>query len=157
MKILPALILFAFPVAIPGCDEKSAPEYSGFEHIPAQGIPLGWEFEFNPLAEDSVTLLSGTHDVAVAIRYTNRCKARDVIINVEEISLLHDNPDSLTVTIPLFDKYGEPVGKGNFGIYEVTDTIRRGMRVPEGYTISLSSPLPDSVTSGINAIGVIVF
>ncbi len=162
MKLFAPILLLALPAALRGCDELRTPNFSEYTHIPPQGIPQGWEFEFNPMAPDAISadsaaLAQGVHDVVVAIRYTNRSLARNVIINVEEMSLQHERPDSLSLTIPLFDSDGRPTGKGNFGVYELADTIRRGIPIPEGYTISLSSPLADSITSGISDIGIIIY
>ena len=157
MKLLAPLLLFALPSVLKGCEDIRTPDFSEYTHIPPQGIPQGWEFEFNPMASDSASLVEGRHDVVVALRYTNRSRARNVILKVEEMSLWHETPDTLTLTIPLFDSNGRPSGKGNYGVYEIADTIRRNMKVPPGYTVALSSPLSDSITAGISDIGVIIY
>lgn len=157
MKLLARLLLFALPSALRGCGDIRTPDYSEYTHIPPEGIPQGWEFEFNPIGSDSASLVDGRHEVVVALRYTNRSRTRNLILNVEEMSLWHETPDTLTLTIPLFDSNGRPLGKGNYGVYEIADTIRKNMKVPPGYSIALSSPLSDSVTSGISDIGVIVY
>lgn len=157
MRFLVPFLLIALPAALKGCDDLRTPDFSEYTHIPPRGIPQGWEFEFNPMVSDSISLAEGRHDVVVAVRYTNRSRARNVIIKVEEMSFWHDSSDTLTLTIPLFDYNGRPLGKGNFGVYELADTIRRDMKIPPGYTVSISSPLPDSITAGISDLGVIIY
>ncbi len=81
---------------------------------------------------------------------------KSVILNLEEFSLSHSKPDSLQASIRLFDNEGKPLGHGSYGVYEMADTIRRGISIPEGYSISVSSPLPMNSTAGINAVGVVL-
>lgn len=73
---------------------------------------------------------------------------------MESISLEHTAPDSARLTIPLLSKGGHPVGNGNLGIYETADTVARAIRIPEGFVVSLSSPLPSEQTAGIIDIGI---
>lgn len=72
---------------------------------------------------------------------------------METISLVHDSPDSARVEIPLFYPNGEPAGKGNFGVYETAYTLAKDMALPEGYVVSISSPLEAKDTKGIIDIG----
>ncbi len=139
-----------------GCRHIDSVGYSNFVTFDKEGIPQGWEFDFSPMERDSAALISTPHDAVVVVRYTNTCPSRSIILDIEELSLVSDKPDSLRVEIPLFDKEGIPLGRGNFGIFEVTDTIHRNMKVPEGYVISVSSPLPTNLTEGVNAIGLIL-
>lgn len=152
LYIFSTLLLFLMP----GCGPIKVADYSGFTAIGPAGMPTGWEYEFFPEEADSLLDLSIPYDVIVAVRYTNRCASRSVILNIEEFSLNQEHPDSTISDIHLFDEEGQPLGQGNYGIFEVTDTIRKAYRVPEGYTLSVSTPLPSSATVGIRAIGLIL-
>lgn len=152
-----ALIFLASILCMmPGCSQLTVADYSGFTNIDTDGMPTGWEYEFSPFSSDSVSPLTGSYDVIIAVRYTNNCPSQSVIFNIEQFSLSHIQPDSLTIEIPLFDKDGIALGKSRYGINEITDTIRRDYSVPEGYTLSLSSPLPQASTTGIKSIGLIL-
>lgn len=150
-RFLAALLLL-----MPGCSYINTADYSGFISIGPEGMPQGWEFEFSPTAADSTLSLTPLYDVVVAVRYTNNCPSQSVILNIEEYSLIRETPDSLTIELPLFSSDGIPLGKSRYGINEVTDTIHRGYRIEEGYTLSMSSPLPRAATAGVQAVGLIL-
>ena len=152
MALLAGLLL----IMTPGCSYIKVADYSGFCNIGEDGMLQGWEYELSPTEGDSTLDLSGTYDVVIAVRYTNSCPSQSVIFNIEEFSLAQERPDSVTITIPLFDGDGEPVGRSRFGIIETSDTIRRDFRVPDGYSLSLSTPLPSSATVGIKAVGMVL-
>lgn len=139
-----------------GCSQINVADYSGFTNIPPDGIPTNWEYELSPEYPDSILDLTKLYDVVIAVRYTPTCPSQSVIFNIEEFSLSHEYPDSTTVELTLFDNDGQPLGKSRYGIFEVTDTIRRGYRLPPGYSLSLSSPLPSASTTGIKAVGLVL-
>ncbi|MDE6298116.1 MAG: gliding motility lipoprotein GldH, partial [Muribaculaceae bacterium] len=136
------------------CSGLSHVDYSEFDNFSPEGIPPGWVAEFNPYPHDSLLAGSNLYDVVVMVRYNGRCSSREVIIDLEETSLDKMTPDSLRISMPLFNQGGKSLGKGNLGLYELTDTIRRGFHIPEGYTVAVTTPLSSEQTVGINAIGV---
>ena len=138
------------------CLENAGVEYSTFVQTGEAGIPEGWEYEFSPVPADSASIGSVPYDLILVVRYGSSCKLKELPLNLEEFSLSHEKPDSLKVNIGLFDNNDEPIGRGNYSIYETSDTLRRGVIIPEGYTISVSSPLRDNETEGIHAIGIIL-
>lgn len=141
---------------MPGCGPISVADYSGFVNIPSEGMPTGWEYEFSPEASDSGIKLTGNYDVIIAVRYTNQCPSKSVILNIEELSLAHEKPDSATVEIQLFDNDGLPLGKSRYGVNETFYTLRKDYKVPEGYVISISSPLSTEATAGVKAVGLLL-
>ncbi len=130
--------------------------YSEFRNIGEEGIPEDWEYEFSPFPSDSSMAINGRFDLILAIRYTEECKAREVAMNIEEFSLGQERPDTLNATLQLFNEFEEPLGKGIYTVYEITDTIRRNIKIVDGYSVSVSSPVPMEKTKGINAIGIIL-
>ena len=159
MKRLPlmmaASIVAACILMMPGCSQINVADYSGFTNIPPDGMPTNWEYEFSPQTFDSTISLPGSYDVVIAVRYTNRCPSRSVIFNIEELSLIHEIPDSATVEIPLFDEEGNPLGQSRYGVNETVYTLRKNYKLPEGYILSLSSPLPEEATVGIKSVGLL--
>ncbi len=151
-----SFLLAAMIIVLPGCSQIKTADYSGFTNIGNEGMPTNWVYELSPFSPDSTLTLPGVYDVVIAVRYTNNCPSQSVIFNIEQFSLAHEQPDSARIEIPLFDKEGVALGKTRYGINEMTDTIRRGYRIPEGYTLSLSSPLPTEATAGIKAVGLVL-
>lgn len=153
-----AFVLCFAILFLSGCREAAIPKvaYSGFVDMPAEGIPTNWVYEFNATESDSLDVISGTHNVVIIVRYTYDCPSKDLVLYLEETSLAQEKPDSATLKLNLFNGEGRRVGKGGYGIFEIADTIRRNERINDGYTVSVSSPLPENQTSGIKAIGIVV-
>ncbi len=68
---------------LPGCGHIKVADYSGFTAIGPAGMPTDWEYEFCPQEADTLLDLSIPYDVIVAVRYTNRCASRSVILNID--------------------------------------------------------------------------
>lgn len=155
MKVAPALVMF-LSSAFMSCDRLPVVDYSDFIDFPPSGIPQNWEYDFNVTAKDSAEIISGRHDAVFVVRYTAKCPSRSIILNLEEVSLAHEQPDTTKLELQLFDKDGMPLGKGSYGVYEIADTLHKGIVIPDGYTLSISSPLPDEKTVGIKSIGLVL-
>lgn len=135
------------------CGKLTPVVYSEFADIEGDGIPQNWEYTFCPVPFDSAEIVSGRFDLIAVVRYSNTCASKSVILDVESLSLEHSKPDSARVSIPLFFPDGTPTGKGNWGILEVSDTLARGISIPEGFVVSMSSPLDEEATKGILDLG----
>lgn len=155
MRFPVAVAMAVFPVLM-SCNRLPVVDYSDFVDIPPSGIPQNWEYDFNVTASDSADIISGRHDAVLVVRYTGKCPSRSIILNLEELSLSHQRPDTTVLELQLFDKEGLPLGKGAYGIYEIADTLHKGIVIPNGYTLSFSSPLPDGKTAGIKSIGLVI-
>lgn len=141
-------------IILTSCGKTTPVVYSEFVDIGDNGIPANWEYTFSPAPFDSTERISGLFDVIMVVRYSNRCASKSVIFDVESLSLEHTTPDSTRLSIPLIGPDGDPIGKGNLGVFEVTDTLARGINVPDGYVVSVSSPLPPEETAGIINVGI---
>lgn len=130
--------------------------FSRFVSIGPDGMPTDWQYVFSPTDSLDSAALSSNVDVILALRYSPDCKVRHITLSVEEISLESEQPDTVEVSFDLFSSKGRPLGRGVYGIYEITDTIRRDAPLPQGYVISVSSRLPRGVTAGIKQLGVVV-
>lgn len=145
-----------FSLALMGCQRISPVRYAEFGNLPFEGLTPSQALEFKPFSTDSAEMLTERFDVVLVVRYTSRCPSRSIILDVEEISLEREIPDTTRVTVPLFDDRGKPLGRGNYGVFEVADTLKKGVRIPDGYTVSLSTPLSPSSTKGVDALGIIL-
>lgn len=151
--LYPVLMFLSLPS---GCENLDKIDYSDFADIPQSGIPQYWKYDFVTTEKDSAQTISGVHDAVIAVRYTNECKSRSVFLDIEEYENGNDTSDTLRIEIPLFDDAGKALGKGIYGIYEVSDTIRRNFKVNDGYIMSVSTPMKESSTAGIKSIGFIL-
>lgn len=145
-----------FSISLSSCLQNAGVEYSRFVATGETGIPENWEYEFSPVPADSASIGKIPFDLILVVRYSATTESKDVMFDIEEFSLQQDIPDTTSVKVSLFNEENKPLGKGNFAIYEIADTLRRGIKIPEGYTISVSSPLTQEETVGINAIGIIL-
>lgn len=143
-----------FSLLLPGCTDVTPVEYSQFENFSLSGIPQGWVGVFTPVPADSADFGSARYDVVLTVRFNNRSRSRNVVLDVEQVSLASETPDTSRVELPLFSDHGKPLGSGNLGLYELSDTLHRGVSIDEGYTITVSTPLSPKETAGINAVGI---
>lgn len=155
-KVSRLLTSFVMMVTLAACVYLPTVHYSQFVSIPAEGMPKDWQFTFSPA--DSIDSIARQIpvNVIVAVRYAGRCRARNIVLNVEEMALDFEHPDSSAISLQLFTDDGRPLGRGVYGVYEISDTLRRNFIIPEGYFISISSPLPTDMTRGINDLGIVV-
>lgn len=153
-RIIP---LFALCLVIPSaCDYIPETDYSSFADIPESGMPQNWEYDFPATEKDSSSVITGRHDVVIVVRYTDECPSSSILLNIEELSLAHEVPDSTTVRVQLFSDKGKPLGNGVYGIFETTDTIHHNVVIPDGYTLSVSSPHRQEETKGIKSVGLVL-
>lgn len=136
------------------CSQSYPVVYSEFADIDGEGIPQNWEYTFSPVPFDSTEMETGLFDVILIVRYSNRCASKSVIFDVESFSLQQSRPDSAKLNVQLITPDGAPAGKGNWGVFEITDTLAHAIKIPEGYVISVSSPLDSKSTEGILDIGI---
>lgn len=160
MRVTPVAVALALlPALLPtllSCSRLPVADFSEFVDFPPSGIPQNREYDFFVTAADSADVVSGRHNALLVVRYSAKCPSRSIILNIEELSLSHCRPDTTKLELQLFDNDGLPLGKGAYGIYEITDTLHKGIVIPDGYTLSFSSPLPDGKTAGVKSIGLVV-
>lgn len=149
-------ILFVSLISLSSCLQVMDVEYSRFENIPEEGIPPHRIYDFSPVPADSASLDSIPYDLILVVRYSNKMDVSRITFDIEQYSLCHAAPDTTNIEIPLFDTHGQSIGKGNFFLYEKTDTIFKGIKIHPGYTLSVSTPLSRDDTRGIRAIGIIL-
>lgn len=149
------VMIFSVCMSLMGCAGGNTVEASRFFSISDEQSAhelLTW----SPLRMDSTPLSAGKKDIMLSLRYDSRCRLKQLPLEIEQLSLDSDRPDTLRVTLVLRNDGGTPLGKNSYGMHEISDTIMRGFTIGEGYTVTVSTPLERHALKGIKSIGVIV-
>lgn len=145
------LLPVAVAVLLCSCGGVDRVGYSRFVDVPVDGWPPEQTFAFDPEETDSARMAQ-TYDLVVSVRYTTGYPYRELWLALEEFTqegyLRTD-----TVQLQLTDGRGHPMGRGKLGLYSVTDTIRRDLKVPEGYHVEIGHVLADEELEGVRNIG----
>lgn len=86
---------------------------------------------------DTLPRLKGEFRAMLSLRYKDDCNASSLRIVIENASLptgIHTD----TISVTLFDKEGNPTGRGRFGLNEVVHPLPIPFTVTEGTTLTLS-------------------
>ena len=138
------------------CLENSGVEFSSFMDIPESGIPSGWEYEFSPVPTDSCNVDSIPYDVMIVVRYSASAKPREITFNLEEIQFRHGMSDSTKLTIPCLIRRTDLSAMAYIPSMRPPTLFIRSIKIPEGYSISVGSNIPQEETEGIHAIGIVM-
>lgn len=155
MKIAPLFLIGCLSL-LTACSGHDVVCFSHFYEFTPDGIPTDFEYLFSPLCPDTAVTAARPVDKVLVVRYNINCRSKSIILNFEETSLVGDSISSFSKEVRLFDDTGHPLGRGNYGIFELSDTLSRDITLPPGYTLTVSSPLPKKSTSGVEAIGLVI-
>lgn len=112
-------------------------------------------YEFMPfdslLYKDS--LLKFDYNLFLIVRYTEKCRLKNLPLNIEYASLNRDSVISLNINIPLYNSNGRPVGYGNYGLYETSYALLEKINPEEGFYIAVKTH--EENTPGINSLGIV--
>lgn len=142
---------------LPGCDRLDRVVFSKYFSVNPKGWLSADEVVFDAdMAEDSVRINpSSLYDVLISVRHTDAYRYDTLWLSVELESLM-DGPLYDTVGIPLTDKYGMWRGEGHRNIYIISDTLMKGVHIPEGWEITLSHAMSGDTVAGVNDVGVLI-
>ena len=145
---------FLLALAATGCREVNGTVYSQYAKIGSEGWDPRNAVGFDPWPADSVNA-RGPLDVVISVRYSGRraIKPLRMAVTVDDEN---GEVKSDTLVIPLFDRFGEPTGRGHYGVYEVTDTLLRRFRLRDGFGVELKPLDPAADTRGLVNVGVIL-
>ena len=89
------------------------------------------------------------------VRYKDDAAMKTLPLIIETESAVEGNEYSLdSINIDLFDKKGEPLGHGNYGIYEKADTFNLRYPIVEGWTLTANPASASEAADGIVAFGI---
>lgn len=149
-------IPFLFSLFLIGCGNLThqIPEknFSVFIDFGEEGLIPEKNYLFDNL--DSLANVSKLKNgvLEICVRYTDRCKIKNLPLNVEYSSLSSDSIYSKSIEINLFDNEDNVKGKGNFGIYETVFPVISDINFKDALYISISTT--ENLTSGILSLGV---
>lgn len=152
--------LFAFLLLLAtSCVSRT--EYSEFKELPKNGWPQGLVYDFGPVTDTICKTDSIPMDVHIVVRHSRRCNIQSLLLKIEEMGLDYDKPTETWVTIPLFEhiRNNKESRKTSWGVYdpiEISTLLRNSIIVPQGYTISLSTPYSPEETQGMISVGITV-
>lgn len=115
--------------------------------------PDGWkELPAVTFEPDSTVRTGETYDVLLSVRYYPHQCSEKITLCMEQESL-NDLSSNSEVTLRLLDNDGKANGHGNYGIYVITDTVMHAMKMPEGWTLSVT---PQKTYKGITDVGLTI-
>lgn len=128
--------------------------WSEFASVDANGWDPLMQIEFTPYPPDSVEMWNRECDVVLCVRYKASAPMADIPLDVTEWS----GGDTLShrrINIPLF-RNGIPAGRGNYAVYETTDSLHIHFLPPQNYSVTVGLPGGCTPPKGIVDIGLTV-
>lgn len=150
--LLPFLLIF---LMLTSCNEVKQTAYSEFVAFGSDGWDPVCVLDFAPYPVDSVCTPGDKFDLILTLRYSPRDLAEVIPIEITE----EDEEGVIgtrRVSIPLCDADGKPRGKRGIALYEISDTIKKGFSLPDGYSISVQSLSPAENTLCLRNLGIIL-
>lgn len=145
-----------FCAALISCS-RSDVVYSSFVDIPAQGWATDEYCDFPTAQLDSTLFVdkAARYDLILAVRHTERYPFSDLwLLTQQDERRVAELPDTIHLT--LADPSGSWRGRSAKGIYMYTDTVARGVAVPELYDLRLRPDMSVPVIEGLLGIGLII-
>ena len=154
---MPRILLIAILslLALTSCNEVKDVAYSEFVAFGSDGWDPVCPLDFSPYPADSVMTPGEKFDLILTLRYSPRNLA-----SVIPIELTEEDEEGVMATtrisIPLCNAKGKPRGMRGIALYEVSDTIKKGVSLPDGYSISVQSLSPAENTLCLRNLGIIL-
>lgn len=154
MKIIDRIVFSLAFLLLFACKQKDMVSQSVFQEFGSEGMVPLKEYVFLPFDSLVSSSSDSVFDISIAVRYSDRCRLRDLPLNVETVSFSADTIFFSNISVPLFDAEDSLEGKGNFGIYEQTYPLLKHQKPDERLSIAVSSH--EKLLEGILALGVII-
>lgn len=151
--ILTQLIIVAvLMTAGASCRRVGNVVYADFAAFGTEGWDPVCVVPFSPWPVDSVVTPDDRFDLILTLRYSPGEVPMEIPLEITEED---ENGIAGTnrISIRLRDKEGKPRGRKGLWLYEISDTLRRGFRIPDGYLVEIASLSPSSHTRGLRNIG----
>lgn len=126
--------------------------YSDFVSFDEEGWDPICVLPFYPSPIDSVKNTDDRFDLILTLRYSPGKATSEIPIEITEED---ENGVMATkrLTIRLRDNNGKPRGRKSICLYEISDTLKRDFKLPEGYLVNITSLSPSSNTRGLYNVG----
>lgn len=145
------IALSAAAIIMAAC--SSPTEHSGFTTISPDGWRYGDTVRFTPSAADSITY-EGC-DLTIVVRNNNNYEYSNLWLRLDYPG--KDSTYTDTLNIVLADDFGNWLGKGIGGSYQMRDTVMRGIDLDPGREIKVTHIMRTDTLEGIEQIGIIVY
>lgn len=122
---------------------------SEYAELPNPWMPDGI-VEFFPQPYDTLTPPGRQYSLVLSLRYYRTITTSEVRLVCAEMSIESGESEPDTITVKLQSPGGLPRGKGSYNVYEISDTLRRRMTIPEGYSLSV---WPVAPVEGLISVG----
>lgn len=135
-----------------GCEQMDRVAYSHYESIGGAGWDPTMVVGFSPAPVDTTLSPNQEYSLVLNIRYKGDTPAKELPLLLSEENS-EGEMASQTIKVQIRDKKGMPRGKKGLVLYELSDTIKTGFKVPEGYWIEITSMCPEEYSKGITEVG----
>lgn len=126
--------------------------YSEFEVLGSGGWDPNYILSFAPMPVDSIVSPGDCFDLILTARYLPKKGISEIPVEITE----EDENGVMAehrITLHLRDSKGNPRGRKSVSLYEISDTIKRNFKLPDGYLIEMASLSPLSNTEGLQSVG----
>lgn len=144
-----ALLIAAISV-ISAC--SGSREHSGFTTISPDGWIYGDTVRYCPADTDST--MSATYDVMIVVRNNNSYEYSNLWLRIDYPCA--DTVHTDTINVELADDFGNWLGNGIGGSYQLSDTVLQRVRLDTSKEIRVSHIMRADTLEGIEQIGIIV-
>lgn len=141
-------------VAAAGCSCRRIDNvaYSEFAAFGTEGWDPVYTLDFTPWPTDSVVNPEDRFDLILTLRYSPKNASTQIPLEITEEDE-NGVMDTHRLTINLRNDKGKFRGSKSVFLYEISDTIRRDFKIPDGYSVSINSLSPISNTLGLRNVG----
>ncbi len=150
--LIQSTIIVALAAAWGACRRIDNAVYSEFAAFGSEGWDPMSTADFAPWPSDSVMNSADRFDLILTLRYSPKDATSEIPMELTEED---ENGviDVRNITMRLRDDAGNLLGNKSVFLYEISDTIRRDFKIPDGYSVSIASLSPASNTLGLRNIG----
>lgn len=128
------------------CDYKCN-DYSEYRRVPDYGWRYADTLRYTPVHDDSLCM----GRLVVGVTHTGAYPYTDLWLEVSYTDGTAPRRD--TLRLPMVDRYGSWRGRGIGSMFQLTDTLRRGMH-PSGTRVGVRHIMRDDTLRGVNQVGI---
>lgn len=152
LKLIYASLTLWFAMIPMACRRVDNVAYSHFECLGNEGWDPVMVLPFFPFPMDSIITPADRYDLILTLRYSPRTSTAVIPLEISEED--ENGPmESRRLNIRLRDDNGNFIGRGGLPMYEISDTIKRNFKLPDGYLVELASLSPEENTTCIHSVG----
>lgn len=147
-----AIILTGITVFFGSCRRVDNVVYSEFANFDSRGWDPVCVLPFSPWPMDSIINTGDKFDLILTLRY-----APDYATSLIPLEITEEDENGVfattRVSVRLLDKNGKPRGRKSVYLYEISDTLRKGFKLSDGYAVNIATLSPPSNTRGLRNLG----